>query len=140
MMSIAFDLKGDGKFAVLHGMYVGSADTSGNVIAGRINAAQATVDLATGNFFTLDFGTTAGDIEDFVFSNADTTSNRVTTFTARIKQYDAPFATRIKDTAIKWPGGDEPALTSTDNAVDVLSFTTYDGSVWYATIEGQDIK
>ena len=139
-MSIDFDKFGDGKFGVLHGMYVGSADTSGNVIIGRINAVQATVDLNTGNFFTLDFGSTGGDIEDFVFSNADTTSNRVTTFTTKIKQYDAPFATRITDTAIKWPGGDEPALTSTKHAVDVISFTTYDGSVWYAEIEGQDIK
>ena len=34
-----------------------------------------------------------------------------------------------------------PTLSTTNDAVDVYSFTTYDnGTTWYAEAEGQDIK
>ena len=42
---------------------------------------------------------------------------------------------------IKWSGGTGPTITATNNAVDVLSFITFDeGTTWYGNIEGQDIK
>ena len=42
---------------------------------------------------------------------------------------------------IKWSGGTGPTITATNNAVDVVSFITFDeGTTWYGNIEGQDIK
>jgi hypothetical protein len=47
---------------------------------------------------------------------------------------------------VKWPSSPytpelPPTISSTDNAVDVYSFTTYDnGTTWYGEIVGQDIK
>ena len=39
---------------------------------------------------------------------------------------------------IKWVGSG-PTITATNNAVDILSFTTFDeGTTWYGKVEGQN--
>jgi len=39
-----------------------------------------------------------------------------------------------------WSGGIEPTLTSTANAVDVISFLCVDGTNWFGFVSGQDMK
>lgn len=43
-------------------------------------------------------------------------------------------------TVVKWPGGTAPTLTTTANAIDVVSFLCVDGTNWYGFIAGKDIK
>jgi hypothetical protein len=41
--------------------------------------------------------------------------------------------------AVKWPSGTAPTLTSTNTKVDTFVLTTYDGgTTWYAFVAGQN--
>lgn len=43
--------------------------------------------------------------------------------------------------SVKWPGGTAPTFTGTNNALDVLAFSTYDGgTTWIGTIANQDVR
>jgi hypothetical protein len=96
-----------------------------------------TVDLATGNFFELDLES-AGAITAFTISNPH--ASQVSTFKLQITQ--GSTARQISWgglSAFKWPGGTGPTLTTTNNAVDILQFTTWDtGTSWYGKIVGQN--
>lgn len=42
-------------------------------------------------------------------------------------------------TAVKWPSGSAPTLTSTNGKTDIVTLTTWDGgTTWYAGIAGQN--
>ncbi len=42
-------------------------------------------------------------------------------------------------TNVDWAGGTGPDVTTTANAIDIFSFTTYDnGTTWYGGIVGQE--
>ena len=41
---------------------------------------------------------------------------------------------------VLWAGGTAPTLTTTPNAVDVLTFICVDGSNWYGFVSGQDMQ
>ena len=44
-------------------------------------------------------------------------------------------------TAFKWPAATAPTLTTGNDKVDLLSFTTYDnGTTWYGQLVGQDFS
>ena len=44
-------------------------------------------------------------------------------------------------TAFKWPAATAPTLTTGNDKVDILSFTTYDnGTTWYGQLVGQDFS
>jgi hypothetical protein len=110
-----------------------------------------TLDLSTGNYFT-------GDLQGGT-SRIDTiavTPNAVApkTFTFNLKVTQGSFPKQFKWsgsalTKFKWqrywkPGTGwihRPTVTTTNDAVDVYSFTTYDNGVtWYSSIVGQNIS
>jgi hypothetical protein len=115
-----------------------SSDDDGKVITGKLHGGRVTIDLATGSFFTLDLQTVDTTIDNFVTSNVST---GVTTFDLRVIQgsparyFDWGYITNVKWSSI-------PAdISATNNAVDVYSFTTYDnGTTWYGSVVGQDIR
>jgi len=128
-----------------------SSDTGGHVV--HMKASAITIDLSTGGIFTLDLQNTDGPgIVSFTVSNVDQTTDRAQSFILKITQGShgpAPaggFTSRqiiwSELTNIKWPsdeGPNTPTLTATDNAVDILSFTTYDkGVTWHGSVVGQN--
>ena len=115
---------------------IGTATVSGTTI---------TVDLATGNFFEIDFSSGAsGDIATFTISN--TSGTHISSFVLKITQDDPNRQiTWGSLSAVKWPGGTGPTLTSGAQQAafqdkdDILSFTTYDyGTTWLGTVVGQN--
>jgi len=118
-----------------------------------MNTSAITIDLATGGIFTLDLQNTAGiGITSFTVSNVDQTTDTAQSFILKIIQgnqgtgnptdYPARQIIWSELTNIKWPsdeGPNIPTLTATDNAVDILSFTTYDkGVTWHGSVVGQN--
>jgi hypothetical protein len=111
-----------------------------------------TSDLTTGNYFTADLqGGTSRINAITVTPNA--VAPKTYTFNLKVIQgssFPKYFKWSGSDlTKFKWqrywlPGTGwvhSPTMTTTNDAVDVYSFTTYDnGTTWYATIVGQDIK
>jgi hypothetical protein len=109
---------------------------------GAITNATATVDLATGNFFVFDLQSTNADITTFTVSNTNATANRLSNFIVKVIQgsTDREF-TWGGLTAFKWPAATAPTLTTGNDKVDLLSFTTYDnGTTWYGQLVGQDFS
>ena len=105
-----------------------------------VSGTTVTVDLAAGNFFEIDLQPASGDIATFTISNPSGT--HISTFGLKITQGStARQITWASLSAFKWIGGNSgrPTLTTTDNAVDILSFTTYDnGTTWYGAVVGQN--
>ena len=107
-----------------------------------------TVDLATGNFFKVDFGTNTfawENITAFIINN--TSATHVSSFVLKITQGNhlegnARQFDWDKLTNIKWPSDEgPPTLTEINNAVDILSFTTYDnGTTWHGSVVGQNFS
>ena len=98
--------------------------------------------MSTGNYFEVDL---AGqeNIKNFIITET-LTGTQTQTFYLKITQ-SSPGAVPPKNflwsqiTNIKWPGGTGPTLTATDDAIDILSFTTFDeGTTWYGKVEGQN--
>jgi hypothetical protein len=121
----------------------GGTGVTGTVF--HFNVDNITIDLATGTFFELDLGreNDAGksmtyNIKQITVSNA--AAAHVSSFVLKITQGDFPRDFLWSElTAFKWDGGTAPTLTTTDNAVDILSFTTYDyGTTWHGAVVGQN--
>jgi len=134
-------------------MYVSRPSPNPSVMITNFKASAITIDLSTGGIFTLDLQNTDGPgITSFTVSNVDQTTNTVQSFILKITQgsHGPVLATGVTSrqiiwselTNIKWPsdeGPNIPTLTATDNAVDILSFTTYDkGVTWYGSVVGQN--
>ncbi len=100
--------------------------------------------LTAGQTFTI---TTTEDITEFRCSNFS--SNMATAFTIKIVQGTTPRNVGI-DTfktsggvaiPVYWPGGIEPNVTKTANAIDIYSFMTFDGgSSLYGVVGGQNFS
>ena len=141
---ISADYKLPGRFIIGFSDVVGGYD-HGKVVTGKSHGGRVTIDLATGSFFTLDLQTVDTTIDNFVTSNVGT---GVTTFDLRVIQgssaryFDWGSINNIWSSGPNFIWASEPsAISATDNAVDVYSFTTYDnGTTWYGSIVGQDIK
>ena len=98
-------------------------------------AASVTIDLTTGNVFTL----TPDQDTTFVFSNpADTGSS--CSFTL-IWTQDSSDRSITWPAELKWKdGGGEPSVTSGSGKVDIYTFFTMDaGTIWYAFQAGADM-
>ena len=109
-----------------------------------MNKTSLTVDLSQGNSFELDIDTHTG--HDGAIGTFNITESlgggKTQMFFLKIIQ-GAPERNFDWSTItnIKWPGGTGPSLTQTNNAVDVLSFITWDeGTTWYGTTEGLNIS
>ncbi len=101
-------------------------------------------DLESGPFWYIDFANVSANITALTISNVPSTSGIISSFVLRIIQGStARQFTWSSITKVKWPGGTSgrPTITTTDNAIDILAFTTWDnGTSWYGTVVGQDIK
>jgi hypothetical protein len=118
-----------------------AAEAAGYAIVSDLFTTNITINLSTGNFFEIDLQDHSADIHSITI-NESLTGTQTQTFYIKLIQgsYGRSFIWSAI-TNVKWPAGTGPTLTGTDNAVDVLSFTTYDGgTTWYGEIEGQDIK
>jgi len=114
----------------------------------HLNHSILTIDLALGNFFELDLENAEGPIGTFTINNAPAAyeSSFVLKITQGSTAHPTAKSTDTQDlfdwsllTAFKWDGGTTPTLTKTDNAVDILSFTTYDyGTTWLGSVVGQN--
>ena len=110
----------------------------------HFNKTSLTVDLSQGNSFVLDIDTHTG--VDGAISTFNITealgSGKTQTFFLKIIQGSVPINFDWSEISnIKWPGGTGPSLTETNNAVDVLSFITWDeGTTWYGKTEGLNIS
>ena len=97
-----------------------------------------TVDLSTGSFFEVDLESATDQIAELVISNPH--ASHGSSFVLQITQ--GSTARNINwenDSKIKWPGGTAPILTTTNNKVDIFSFSTWDnGTTWYGKVIGQN--
>jgi hypothetical protein len=127
--------------AIAGGLTIGGGVVE-KIGTGGITNATATIDLATGNFFVFDLEDTNADITTFTISNTNATANMLSSFIVKVIQgsTDREF-TWGGLTAFKWPAATAPTLTTGNDKVDLLSFTTYDnGTTWYGQLVGQDFS
>ena len=125
----------------------------GTAVAWRaLPGGNITVDLATGSFFEIDLQDLGSGqprkIHSFFINNPH--SSQVSSFILKLIQSSnrQDFRWDALQDKIHWPGGsggrevnNTILLSSTDNAVDILRFTTYDaGTTWYGKIVGKNFS
>jgi len=111
-----------------------------------VSGTTVTVNLNTGNFFEMDLQGLSGNVTTFTISNATQENNMVSCFIVKIIQGTSTttrnftWASIVSNgTNIDWSGGAGPDITTGNDKVDILSFTTYDkGSTWYGAPVGQE--
>ena len=108
---------------------------------GAASGTTITVDSATGSSFEIDLQTASGDISTFTINNPSSTY--INSFILKITQGSTARQIIWSGlTNIIWPSDEgpiTPTLTTTDNAVDILSFTTYNnGTTWHGSLVGQN--
>jgi len=112
---------------------------------GAATNATVTVDLATGNFFEIDLQDSNADIGTFTISNAVPSASATyigISFVLKITQGSTArqftWSSFGSSPKLRWT--DEtagPTLTKTNNAVDILSFFSYDrGVTWWSSAVG----
>ena len=104
------------------------------------NPATLTVDMSTGKVFEVDLQNASGPIATFTITNPPA-SGKMGSFTLKISQGSPARQFNwgsMSGAEPDWAGG-APTLTGTDNAVDILSFSTYDqGTTWHGEVVGQN--
>jgi hypothetical protein len=100
-----------------------------------ISSGTLVIDLDVANVFTVSLN---ANITTLTINNTRSTSNTCSGFTI-IFTADGTQRTITWPGSVKWPGGTAPTMTSTNNKVDVLSFTTTNnGTTWYGFVGGQN--
>ena len=103
--------------------------------APTISSGTLTLNLNTAQVFDVSLN---ANITTLTLSNVDATSNTVNSFTL-IFTMDGTARTVTWPTAVKWPGGTAPTLTSTNGKKDVFSFLSPDnGTTWLGFVGGQN--
>lgn len=128
------------------GTVVGTTDTqtlSAKTLTGlretrttpSISGGTLTLDCSAGNVFAVSLN---ANITTLSFTNvpaAGTAYGLTLALTA-----DGTARTVTWGSAVKWPGGTAPTLTSTNGKVDVFVLSTWDGgTTWYAVVGGQNL-
>ena len=119
-----------------------------NIGTSTVSGTTVTVNLNTGNFFEMDLEGLSGDVDTFTISNATQQNNMVSCFIVKIIQGTSTTTRNFtwssivsNGTNIDWAGGAGPDITTGNDKVDILSFTTYDkGSTWYGAPVGQEFS
>ena len=119
-----------------------------NLGTSTVSGTTVTVNLNTGNFFEMDLQGLSGNVTTFTISNPTQEDNMVSCFIVKIiqgsTQTDRNFTWSSivsNGTNIDWAGGAGPDITTGNDKVDILSFTTYDkGSTWYGAPVGQEFS
>ena len=116
-------------------------NTEGAARVGIAEHNKITVDLSTGNYFETDLEAATDVIDTFTITET-LTGTQAQTFFLKItqgstaRQFDWSNLTHIK-----WPASTGPTITATNNAVDILKFTTYDqGTTWHGETIGQNFS
>jgi hypothetical protein len=104
------------------------------------DGSSIVVDLSIGSFFEVDLQTATKNIFAITISNAS--ASHISSFVLKLTQGSTARQIEWSElSAFKWIGGTAPTLTTTDNAVDILSFTTYDyGTTWHGAVVGQNFS
>lgn len=98
-------------------------------------SATTTLDLSTSNFFNISVDRNT----NLIFSNQPT--GRVSSFTVIIKQDTTGGWTIGLPASCKYPNKQTPVKTTAANAIDLWTFTTYDGGTTYiASLTMKDVK
>ena len=124
---------------------VGVFENNGN---STVSGTTVTVDLNSGNFFEMDLQGLSGNVTTFTISNATQENNMVSCFIVKIIQGTSTTTRNFtwssivsNGTNIDWAGGEGPDITTGNDKVDILSFTTYNkGSTWYGAPVGQEFS
>ena len=125
----------------------------GEGIASDIIESTLTLDLATASSFITDLQSGGGSaIRNIVINNVNAVAPKTASFQLKVKQGSIPrqfkWSGGTLSTKFKWPSywkpgvGQiyRPTVTTTNDAEDVYSFTTYDnGTTWYASIVVQAV-
>ena len=94
-----------------------------------------TVNLATGNFFTIDLQNNNATVSSMTFSNP-AASGSVSAWTIKWIQGSTARALTYP-AAVKWGGGVDHVMSTANDAVDIVSMFTIDGGTTiYATVCG----
>lgn len=120
------------------------ADSSGTVSlsyglnekknAPSISSGTLTLDCSAGNVFAVSLN---ANITTLTFSNVPA-SGKAYSLTLSLTA-DGTARTVTWGSAVKWPGGTAPTLTSTNGKVDTFVMFTHDGgTTWYAFNAGQN--
>ncbi len=111
-------------------------------IAADLIESTITIDLSLGNFFEVDLQNNGTSHITALTITEALSSGKSQKFFLRIIQ--GSFLRKFvwaSVTNVKWPAATGPTLTTTNDAVDILSFTTYDqGTTWYGETVGQNFS
>lgn len=103
--------------------------------APTISAGALTIDCAVANVFSISM---TANITSLTFSNVPATANTAFGVTLAMTA-DGTSRSVTWGSAVKWPAGAPPTLSSTNGKVDTFVLYTYNGgTTWYAFIAGQN--
>jgi len=127
------------KIAIIRNSASGSV--TGTVL--HFNGNVLNIDLSTGSFFEIDLANYADSVAigKIIIANVNASSNQISSFTLKITQTSPAKQIVWNDfkptSTIKWIASTAPTLSTTNDAVDILSFTTYDeGTTWHGKVVG----
>ena len=118
-----------------------SADPEGYVIASDLMAGIVTINLSTGNYFEIDLQSATANITQFTI-NESLSGTQAQSFFLKITQSSTARSIIWSSiTNIKWPASTGPTISTGNDAVDILKFTTYDqGTTWHGETIGQNFS
>ena len=126
--------KNTNKFVIAYN----TAGTDGVVKVGVAKHNKITIDLSTGNYFEVDLQAANDIIDTFTITESLASGTTQSFYLKVIQGSTARQFSWSSFSHIKWVGSG-PTITATNNAVDILSFTTFDeGTTWYGKVEGQN--
>ncbi len=102
------------------------------------DGSSMTIDLDNGSLFEIDFQTVSKDIRKIIVSNPH--ASQLSSFILQVTQGSSARAIQWGEISnFKWPAGTGPTTTTTNDKVDIYSFTTWDnGTSWYGKVVGQN--
>ncbi|HWB33790.1 MAG TPA: hypothetical protein VG753_00500, partial [Candidatus Paceibacterota bacterium] len=118
-----------------NGVFKSWAETMVGGASGTNTGSSYTLDLSQGNVYNLILNASCA----FTFSNPSGSGNECS-FTLILHQDSTGSRAATWPTAVQWPGGTAPTLTSAGNSIDVFAFSTYDGgATWLGFTVAQNM-
>lgn len=131
------DLDGSNQLALLTGYYHFKSYSERSWESVSLSAGIITINCEDGPIQSLALNNNATNV---IFTDANPSTQFSTTVTLRVTQTGGGN-TITWPSNIDWSGGTTPTITATNNAVDIVGFTTFDAGVnWYGFVLGQDFS